>query len=138
VNLARLATALGVGTVVFGAAPLVAPGFFGRLFGIQSANEPSVATAIRSVGARDLVIGAGLLRALERQDAQAVGDWLLARVACDAADTVGVSIAVARGARSRGFLALGGLALGATLIGGVLRLRWQTPSDSARARRRPA
>jgi Domain of unknown function (DUF4267) len=138
VNLARLVAALGVGTVVFGAAPLVAPRFFGRAFGIASAEDPTVATAIRSVGARDLVIGVGLLRALEAQDAHAVGDWLLARVACDAADTLGVSIAVARGARSSGFLALGGLALGATLVGGVLRLRWQTPPDAALARMRPA
>ncbi len=137
-SLAQPVRALGLGTVVFGAAPLLAPRFFGKLFGINAANDPTVATAIRSVGARDLVIGLGLLSALQHQDARGVADWLLARVACDACDTLGVSLALAQGARSRGFVALGGLALGATLVGAGLRLRWQTPSDWPAADTRPA
>ncbi|MBV9602226.1 MAG: DUF4267 domain-containing protein [Chloroflexi bacterium] len=136
-SLVALSKALGVGTVLFGFAPLVAPRFFGRLLGINAASDPTVATAIRSVGARDLVIGVGLLRALQRQDSQAVSDWLLARFACDAGDTLGVSIAVAEGARSGSFVALGGLALGAAVVGGALRLRWRSPPDWAPARTHP-
>lgn len=137
-SLVGLAKGLGVGTVVFGAAPLVAPRFFGSALGIDAAGDPTVATAIRSVGARDLVIGLGLLRALQRKDSQAVSDWLLARVMCDVGDTIGVAIAIAEGARSAGFVALGGLALGAALVGGALRLRWTSPPGWAPARTHPA
>src|SRR5437868_6161605 len=54
---------LGAGTVVFGVAPALFPRFFGRMFGIAAVDDPTVATVIRSVGIRDLVIGVGLLRA---------------------------------------------------------------------------
>jgi hypothetical protein len=90
------------------------------MFDIAAANEPSVETAIRSVGVRDAVIGLGLLRAALRPGDPSLADWLLARTACDAGDTLGVSLAIARGQRTPRFLALGGLALGATLTGVAL------------------
>jgi uncharacterized protein YjeT (DUF2065 family) len=115
-----LAGILGVGAVMFGAAPALAPGFFGRMFGIASASDPTVATAIRSVGVRDMVVGVGILRALRAGDQRSLGEWLLARAACDAGDTLAVTVAVASGARNPGFLALGGLALGAAILGAAL------------------
>ena len=129
---------LGIGTVIFGIVPLLAPRLSGRLLGINASDDPTVATAIRSVGARDLVIGLGILGALQRRNSQAVEDWLLARVMSDASDTLGVSIAVLQGARAPRFLALGGLALGAMLVGGGLRLRWKSPPDWELAGRPPA
>jgi uncharacterized protein YjeT (DUF2065 family) len=115
-----LAAALGVGTVLFGAAPVVAPGWFGRLFGIAAADNATVATAIRSVGVRDIVVGVGILTALRHSDMRALGDWLLARAVCDTGDTVAVGVALAAGARGRGFVLLGTLAAGAALFGGAL------------------
>src|ERR1043166_8694580 len=57
---ALLSTALGVGAIAFGIPAVVTPVWFARLFGIGSAEDPTVATAIRSVGIRDVVIGLGL------------------------------------------------------------------------------
>jgi|SRR5579864_7286573 len=99
---------------------MIAPGWFGRLFGISGAGDATVATAIRSVGVRDLVVGCGILAAVRRSDDRALGDWLLARAVCDAGDTLGVAMALAAGARGRGFLMLGAMATGATIVGGGL------------------
>lgn len=118
----QLATLLGAGAVFFGALPAVAPGLFARLFGIAAAAEPSVATAIRSVGVRDVVTGVGLLNAARGGDERALGHWLLARTACDAGDAVAVALAVAAGARDWRFLGLGGLAFGAAAFGAGLSL----------------
>jgi hypothetical protein len=116
----RLAAALGVGTIVFGGVPILAPRWFARLFGIASSEDATVATAIRSVGVRDMVVGFGILSAVRRSDDAALADWLLARAVCDAGDSAAVAIALTRGARGRGFLMLGALASGATLCGGAL------------------
>ena len=115
-----LTLALGGGAVAFGALPLAMPRRFGRLGGIAYAERPSVATAIRSVGARDIVIGVGLLRALQRGDRREVHRWLLARTACDAGDVVGVSLALAAGERTRELFRLGALAFVAAVLGGWL------------------
>lgn len=116
-NTRLLATGLGIGSVVFGALPAAFPARFVWLFGIASAEHPTVATAIRSVGVRDVIIGVGLQWAARDRNDKTLRRWLLARAAADAGDAVAVSLAVAAGARSPRFLALGGLALGATLIG---------------------
>ena len=68
---------LGGGAALFGVAPLVYPRLFGRLFGIAAVDDGTVATVIRSVGVRDLVIGLGLHRA-----ARAGDDRSLRRATC--------------------------------------------------------
>ena len=115
-----LSVALGGGATAFGVLPVAMPRLFGRLGGIQYAEQPSVATAIRSVGVRDVVIGLGLLRALQRGDQRDLHRWLVARTASDAGDAVAVSLAIARGERTPGFYALGALALSAALLGAWL------------------
>ena len=124
--------ALGLGAILFGIPALVAPGRFARLFGIAAADEPTVATAIRSVGIRDVMIGYGLLRAVQAGDSYALRQWLVARAASDAGDAVAVGLAVAAGAREPRFLGLGAVAVGAALLGAVL-----VSSFPARARRFP-
>jgi len=119
-RLRRLSTVLGGGAALFGVAPLVDPRLFGRLFGIAAVDDRTVATAIRSVGVRDLVIGHGLLRAARTGDDRDLHRWLVARAACDAGDLVAVALAVRSGERDRRFLALGALAAGATAFGAAL------------------
>jgi hypothetical protein len=115
-----LTLALGAGAVAFGLPPFIAPTWCGRLLGIAHADNPTVATAIRSVGIRDVVIGAGLVRAVRAGDAAEVQRWLVARAASDAGDSVAVGLAVAAGARGPRFLALGAVALSAAAFGGAL------------------
>lgn len=117
------AIALGAGATLFGLLPAIAPGPFGRMFGIGAAAEPSVATAIRSVGVRDMVTGIGLLRAAASNDDATLRQWLLARVACDTGDMVAVGLALAAGERNPRFVGLGALAAGAAAFGAVVLRR---------------
>lgn len=119
---ARQAELLGAGALVFGALPAIWPGHFGRWCGIASADDPTVATAIRSVGVRDAVIGFGLLTAASGNRASR-RNWLLARAVADTGDTLAVALAVAHGARDRRFLGLGALALAASVYGWSLVLK---------------
>jgi hypothetical protein len=116
-HLRSLAGGLGLGALAFGAVPVVAPRAFGRVFGI-AVPDPPMATAIRSAGVRDVVLGAGLWWAAASGGRYA--PWLLARAATDAGDALAVGAAVLSGARDRRFLALGVLALGAAGVGAGL------------------
>jgi len=115
-----LSSALGLGAIFFGIPALVAPARFAKLFGIGSADDPTVATAIRSVGIRDIAIGAGLVRAVRAGDRSALNHWLLARASSDAGDALAVAVAVRAGVREPRFLGLGALAVAATALGGAL------------------
>ena len=119
-QLRRMSAALGAGAIVFGVAPAALPTFFGRVLGIACADNRTVATAIRSVGVRDLVIGLALVRAARRGDDADLRRWLLARTVSDAGDALGVSLGVLQGERDRRFLALGALAAGAFAFGAFL------------------
>jgi hypothetical protein len=114
---------LGAGALVLGVLPAIWPSRFGHWCGLFAADHPTVATAIRSVGVRDAVIGLGLLRAARSQDATWLRAWLLARAASDTGDTLAVALAVRAGARDRRFLGLGGLALSAAVYGWALVFR---------------
>jgi hypothetical protein len=119
----RQVALLGAGALAFGVLPALWPGQFARWCGIAEANDPTVATAVRSVGVRDAVIGLGLLTAVNRRD-PSWRNWLLARAACDTGDTLAVALAIGRGgARDRRFLGLGGLALAASVYGWALVVR---------------
>jgi hypothetical protein len=99
--------AFGVGLVLFSAPLLVAPRFFGRLGGITVSDE-STASVVRSVAARDLVMGVGLIAAARPRSAARLAPWLLMRLLCDGADVVAIAIAFRRrGGNAR----LGGLGL---------------------------
>jgi len=117
-----LAGGLGLGAVLFGIVPALFPGWFAHVFGIGSADNPTVATAIRSVGIRDVVVGLGLVYAAHAGERGALRRWVLARAACDAGDAVAVGVALAAGTRSPRFIGLGAAAAGAALCGvAVLR-----------------
>ena len=93
-----------------------------RWCGIANANEQTVAHAIRSVGVRDAILGFGLWRAVQRNDASWPA-WLLARTVADTGDTLAVALAIKNGARDQRFLGLGGLALAAAVYGWALVFR---------------
>lgn len=112
-QLRQAAAGLGIATVLFGAAPLVAPRQFAHFFGF-STPDPATTSLMRSLGVRDAVAGMGLWSAAAHGGKYA--PWLLGRMLTDAGDTLTVSIAVARGERSPRFIFLGTLALGAAIL----------------------
>lgn len=116
----QLAAALGLATVAFGAAPLVAPNVFARLFGFPK-PETSTAAMMRSLGIRDVVMGMGLWSAAAHDGNYA--PWLLARLLTDGGDALAIGVGASAGYRNTRFLALGGLAVGAAL-GDVVLWRW--------------
>lgn len=118
-----LARVLGLGAAGFGLVPALFPAQFAALFGIDSADNPTVATAIRSVGVRDLLIGLALVQAAGEPDRYALRRWILVRAGCDAGDALAVAAAMAAGARNRRFAALGAFAVGAAAFGFALASR---------------
>lgn len=82
---------LGIGRLVIGTALTLAPRLTGRTWLGDVVDQPAVAVAVRSLGARDVAIGAGLVRAVDR--GADTGPWLFASVAADAADAIGTLLA---------------------------------------------
>ena len=127
-DLRRATTALGVATGLFGLLPAVAPRAFARLFGIPTAGGPGALAAIRSVGLRDAVMGAGLTSAAMHGGRYA--PLLLSRLLVDAGDAAVVAITLASGARNRSLATLGLLALGAAGVDFVL---WRAAKQAAQS-----
>ena len=112
-------TALGVATALFGLWPVLAPRSFARVFGLPTQAEPTTGLSIRSVGIRDLVMGAGLVSAAVHGGR--IAPWLLARLLIDSLDGAAVGLTlVSRQGRSRPLALLGLLAAGAAAIDGAL------------------
>ena len=123
-----IVAALGIGTLIFGVAPVLAPRQFARLFGFP-APDLAVASMIRSLGVRDVVMGLGLWSAAAHHGKFA--PWLLARTLTDGGDALAISLAASSGYRPPRFLALGALALGAA--GGDTALYWTTRQSARNA-----
>src|SRR4029077_9036838 len=85
--------AIAVGRIAVGGGAWLAPNLSGRLFGLDPEGNPQLSYIGRLFGARDVALGAGVLRSGRKQkDA-----WLMAGLACDVADTAAGVIAGARG-----------------------------------------
>jgi hypothetical protein len=125
-RLRQLTVCLGIGTIVFGALPLLFPRPFARLFGIPMASGPAADVVVRSVSARDVVSGVGILSAVHHGGR--VAPWLLGRTLTDGADSVAIGIAGISGDRNPRFLALGAIAVGATILDLVLYLSHKAAS----------
>jgi hypothetical protein len=104
---------LGIGTILFGAVPLLFPRTFARFFGIPMTESPAADVVIRSVSARDVVSGVGIVSAVLHGGR--LSPWLLARTLTDAADAMAIGIAFASGSRNARLGLLGIFALGATV-----------------------
>ncbi|MGH2458456.1 MAG: hypothetical protein ACRDIY_06265 [Chloroflexota bacterium] len=119
-RLRQLTLGLGVGTLVVGIIPWIAPRQCARAFGIPLAESPAADVAIRSVSARDAINGIGILSATIHGGR--VAPWILARALSDGTDTLAIGIAWTAGARNARLSALGAVALGATALDVVLYL----------------
>lgn len=78
-----LATVLARGRIAIGAAALTAPGLAGRVMFGREGSRPGVRALARMLGGRDLVLGLGVVIALDR--GAPVRGWL---EACAVADTI--------------------------------------------------
>jgi hypothetical protein len=129
----QLVAVIGLGTIAFGAVPVVAPRWFSRLFGFPL-PDVTTTSVIQSLGVRDAVMGVGLWSAAAHG-----GNflpWLLARALTDTGDGLAVGVAVARGARHPRFIALGALALSAAVTEAALYAGMRVARANARRERR--
>jgi hypothetical protein len=85
---------LSVMRVVIGALLIVAPGAAGRRWIGEPARDPRVKVAIRGLGARDLALGLGTLRALDR--GEPARGWVQLAAVGDATDAVSGVLGVRR------------------------------------------
>jgi hypothetical protein len=85
--------AVAIGRIVVGATAYLTPNLSGRLFGLDPVGNPQLPYVGRLFGARDVVLGAGVLRSSKKQkDA-----WATAGLACDVADVGAGALAGIRG-----------------------------------------
>jgi hypothetical protein len=82
-----LATALALNRTGFGFGYLLAPARMGRGWIDKAALRPATQVMIRGLGARDLALGVGGLRALSDSD-QSARPWFAAHALSDAADLI--------------------------------------------------
>ena len=81
----ELAQILSLGRVIIGMGAVLAPSRFGRAWTGESSEEAIGSMATRGLGARDVALGLGTLRALDGEGP--VRPWLEAQVIADASDT---------------------------------------------------
>lgn len=85
---------LSVTRVVIGTVLIVAPGAAGRRWIGEPATDPRVKVAIRGLGVRDLALGLGTLRALDR--GEPARSWVRLAAVGDATDAVSGVLGVRR------------------------------------------
>ena len=83
---------LAVTRIVIGAVLLVAPGAAGRRWIGEPAKDGRVKVAVRGLGARDLALGLGALRALDR--GEPAQSWVQLAAVGDVTDAVSSVLAV--------------------------------------------
>jgi Domain of unknown function (DUF4267) len=84
----RLAVIVGAIRLASGVSFLVSPKAASRIWGSDPEDNPTASLLLRSMGYRDALVGAMLLRSGMRGDAQ-TGGWFLASAGADMADLVG-------------------------------------------------
>jgi hypothetical protein len=120
VKRSRALTSMIASRMAFGAAVWAFPGPVGKAFGVDMTRDPLATYLARLMGARDVALAWELL--VTEGDARR--RWLLACMACDAADTL-AAVAGGRNGLSKRATAM---ALGASLgpmVRGALVLREQ-------------
>ena len=122
------ATALARGRIAIGAAALVAPGPGGRVMFGRDGSGPGMKALVRMLGGRDLVLGLGVVIALDR--GAPVRGWLEAGAVADAVDLAACVLARDEMPRSA-YLNTLALAGGAALAGLWLSRRLDPPPGAA-------
>ena len=119
-----LSLGLSLNRVAFGIAYLAAPARTGRGWIGRAAKNPATRVFTRALGARDLALGAGALRALATGNHAEARSWMAAHAVAD-----GVDLAATLAARDRlpqsGFRFATAMAGGSTAVAllGALGLR---------------
>ncbi len=115
-----LVALLGVGSIVFGIVPAIAPRRFVVMFGLPALDRPAGSIAIRSVGVRDAVIGAGMLASLGEPSRNST--WLAARALSDSGDAMSCLVALFQDPRNVRLWLLAAIAAAAAVFGwGLLK-----------------
>jgi hypothetical protein len=114
------ARGLAVGRVAVGTAFVAAPDTATRAWlGTRSEDDPGREVAVRALGARDVVLGIGLLVSLRRgTEKRQAARWVEAAIVADLADAASTVVAEDLDASPTVPLAV---ALGAAAIGGLVR-----------------
>ena len=112
-----LAVGLAGGRIAIGVLSLVAPGLVGRAMMGPEGDSGGARLVLRVVGARDLVLGIGVLGALDRN--APVGGWLRASAVVDGLDAAG-SLLARHHLRPTVFPAAAGAATAGALLSGWL------------------
>ena len=115
----RLAMTAGAIRLASGVSFLVAPKAASTIWGSDPDDNPTASLLLRSMGYRDALVGAMLLRAGARND-PATSGWFLASAGADLADLVGGLANHDRLPERSRTVGLGGAAVG---IAGALRAR---------------
>jgi hypothetical protein len=89
----KAANAIAIGRIAVGSGAWLTPNLAGRLFGLDPEGNPQLPYVGRLFGARDVALGAGVLRSARKHKSA----WVTAGVACDAADVAAGIVAGARG-----------------------------------------
>lgn len=117
---------LATARVAIGAALVVAPRRTGAGWAGPAADDGAVAALTRGLGIRDLVLGAGALRALDAGDP--VRPWVLAGIVSDTVDAAAAVLAL-RSIGMRRTLPVMAVAAGAAAAGAAAAGRVDLPSD---------
>jgi len=104
-----LARNLAMGRVAVGAGLVALPGLTAATWVGRDAKTAGVRTLSRGFGARDALLGVGLLRALENGDTDDIRRWLLYGAVADAGDLLGTLGSWRRLPRARRLLVLAGI-----------------------------
>lgn len=80
-----MARAIGLGRIGIGVTLLALPGIAARMWIGRDGAQPAAKVLVRAVGVRDLGLGLGVVRALDREDAPARG-WVEAGMVADLVD----------------------------------------------------
>ena len=123
-----LAAAIGAGRVLFGLALLASPRSLGRSWIGPAAETAGGTAAVRAVGARDLVLGLGVLLAARR--GAPLRGWVEAGVAADSAD-VAITLAGFGGLPPMGRLVTLATAGASAIVGGIVARSLDEPPVAA-------
>jgi hypothetical protein len=115
----KAVNAIAAGRIAVGASAWLTPNLAGRLFGLDPEGNPQLPYVGRLFGARDVVLGAGVLRSPRKQKE----NWLAAGFACDVADVAAGILAGARGQLPPASAALVSATAGAFAVAGLLLLQ---------------
>lgn len=111
--------AIAAARIAVGSSAWLTPNLSGRLFGLDPEGNPQLPYIGRLFGARDVALGAGVLRS-PRKHKEA---WVTAGAACDVADAAAGVLAGVRGQLPAGAAALVTATAGAFALAGLWLLQ---------------